>query len=395
MSLQKQIFLRHIGQTSNSPMCLEIEKAEGIYLYDKSGKKYIDLISGVSVSNIGHRNPEVIKAIKNQLDKYIYLMVYGEYIQTPQIELAKMLTDNLPESLNDVFFVNSGSEAVEGALKLAKRYTGRTEIITFKNAYHGSTQGALSVLGNEEYKNSYRPLLADIRVLEFNNFKDLNKITDKTACVITETIQSEAGIILPEDDYLVKLRRKCKETGTLLIFDEVQLGFGRTGKLFSFENYNVIPDIFTIAKAMGGGMPIGAFISSREIMSTLTYKPALGHITTFGGNPVCCAAALANLKVLLHDNLIKDVPAKEKLFRELLINHPKVKEIRSKGLMMAVRLENKVVLEKYLKLSIKRGLIHDNFLFNENSFRIAPPLIINEDEIRKSCNIIISCLNEI
>ena len=395
MISQRQLFLKHVGQTSKEPMSLEIEKAEGIYLFDVNGKKYYDMVSGVSVSNIGHRNPEVIKAIKDQLDKYMHLMVYGEYIQSPQVKLAKLLSDNLPKSLDTVFFVNSGSEAVEGALKLAKRYTNRAEIISFKKGYHGSTQGALSVLGSETLKNSYRPLLPGIKLLEYNNIENLKEITERTACVITETIQSEAGIILPENDFLKKLRERCHETGTLLIFDEVQMGFGRTGKLFSFENFDVIPDIFTIAKAMGGGMPIGAFVSSNEIMSTLTFKPALGHITTFGGHPVCCAAALANLNFILKNNIIDDVNDKGKLFVKLLSNHPKVKGIRRKGLMLAIKLENHYLLEKYINISLDNGLIHDMFLFNDDSFRIAPPLTITFDEIKEVSKIIISCLDKI
>lgn len=395
MISQRQLFLKHIGQTSKEPMSLEIEKAEGIYLYDVNGKKYYDMVSGVSVSNIGHRNPDVIKAIKDQVDKYMHLMVYGEYIQSPQVKLAKLLADNLPKSLDTVFFVNSGSEAVEGALKLAKRYTNRAEMISFKKGYHGSTQGALSVLGSETLKNSYRPLLPGIKLLEFNNIDNLKEITERTACVITETSQSEGGLVLPENDFLKKLRERCNETETLLIFDEVQMGFGRTGKLFSFENFGVNPDIFTIAKGMGGGMPIGAFVSSQNIMTTLTFKPALGHITTFGGHPVCCAAALANLNFILNNNILDNVNAKGKLFVDLLSSHPKVKAIRQIGLMLAIKLENHDLLENYIKISLDNGLIHDMFLFNDDSFRIAPPLTISFDEIKEVSKIVISCLDKI
>ena len=395
MITQRQLFFQHVALPSVSPIGLEIEKADGIYLYDISGKSYMDLVSGVSVSNLGHRHPKIIKSITEQLDKYMHLMVYGKYIQTPQVQLAKMLSDNLPENLNSVYFVNSGSEAVEGALKLAKRFTGRTEIIAFKNAYHGGTHGALSVMGNESLKNPFRPLLPDISFLEFNNFNDLKKITGKAACVIVETIQAEAGIILPLASFLSELRERCNQTGTLLIIDDIQMGFGRTGSLFSFEQFNIVPDIITLAKAMGGGMPVGAFISSKEIMSTLAHNPELGHITTFGGHPVCCAAALANLKVLSKENLIEQASSKGKLFYDLLYAHPKIREIRYKGLMMAVELDNKEQTDKLIRIFIKNGIIVDQFLFRPNAFRIAPPLIITEEEIRKVCGIILESFIEL
>jgi len=391
----REIFFRHLGLPSAKPLGIEIEKAEGIYLYDSSGKEYIDMVSGVSVSNIGHRHPKVINAVKQQLDRYMHLMVYGEYIQNPQVQLAKMLTENLPENLDAVYFVNSGSEAVEGAIKLAKRYTGRTEIIAFKDAYHGSTHGALSVLGDESLKYAFRPLLPDIKFLRFNNFDDLEQISEKTACVIAETVQAEAGIILPKNNFLFELREKCNQTGTLLIIDDVQMGFGRTGKLFSFENFGFIPDILAIAKGMGGGMPIGAFIASKEIMNTLTFKPEPGHITTFGGHPVCCAAALANLQVLTESNLITEARAKGKTFRNELIGQTKIKEIRQIGLMLSIDMENSNQMSRLLHIFVKNGLITDRFLFRHQSFRIAPPLSISNKEIEKTLGLIRKSLNEL
>ena len=384
-----------MGLPSSSPLGIEIEKAEGIYIYDKTGKEYIDLVSGVSVSNVGHRHPKVVAAIKDQLSKYMHLMVYGEYIQSPQVQLAKMLTEHLPENLNSVYFVNSGSEAIEGAMKLAKRYTGRTEMIAFKNAYHGGTQGALSVLGNESLKFAFRPLLPDIEFLEFNKTADLDKISKKTACVIAETIQAEAGIILPENDFLKKLKQRCNETGVLLIIDDIQMGFGRTGKLFSFENFDFIPDILTLAKGMGGGMPIGAFISSKEIMNTLTFEPELGHITTFGGHPVSCASAIANLNIIIDERLPEKASESGKLYVEALKNHPKIKEIRQTGLMLGIDLEDSKSTDKLVSNFIKYGLISDRFLFRPQSFRIAPPLIISKTEIEKSLELINRSLEDL
>ena len=395
MLTQRQLFFQHLALPSAHTLALEIEKAEGIYLFDSDGKKYIDLVSGVSVSNVGHRHPMIIKAIKNQLDKYMHLMVYGKYIQTPQVDLATKLSENLPENLNSTYFVNSGSEAIEGALKLVKRYTGKTEIIAFKNGYHGGTHGALSLLGNEKLKYAFRPLLPNIQFLDFNNIEQLSKINEKTACVVIEPIQAEAGIILPEKDFLKKLRIRCDETNTLLVFDEIQVGFGRTGKLFCFENYEVTPDILCLAKAMGGGMPIGAFISSKEIMSSLTFNPELGHITTFGGHPVCCAAALANLKLLTESNIIKNVNKKGELFINELKDNPAVKCFRQKGLMIAVELENEQKVSKLLDLFVENGIIVDQFLFNSNSFRIAPPLIITETEIKEICKTINFCMDKL
>lgn len=392
MLTQRQLFFDHLAQTSETPLALEIIKAEGIYLFDVSGKRYLDLISGISVSNVGHRHPKVIAAIKEQLDKYMHLMVYGEYIQSPQVQLAKALADVLPGNLNSVYFVNSGSEAIEGAMKLAKRFTGRTEIISFKNGYHGSTQGSLSIMGNEEFKNSYRPLLPDTKQIEYNNFENLKEITSRTACVIVETIQGEAGAIVPEKDFLKHLREHCNQVGALLVADEIQCGFGRTGKLFAFEHYHFIPDILCLAKGMGGGMPIGAFIASKEIMNSFTNNPILGHITTFGGHPVSCAASNATLGVLLEEKLVERVEEKEKLFRELL-KHPKIKSINGKGLLLSIEFEsyeqNKIIIDS----CIEKGVIVDWFLFNANSMRIAPPLTITKEEIIFACKIILESIH--
>jgi acetylornithine/succinyldiaminopimelate/putrescine aminotransferase len=391
MLTQRQLFFNHLAQTSETPLALEIEKAEGIYLIDVSGKRYMDLISGISVSNVGHRHPKVLAAIHHQLEKYMHLMVYGEFIQSPQVQLAKLLSDNLPENLSSVYFVNSGSEAIEGAMKLAKRFTGRTEIISFKNAYHGSTHGSLSIMGNEEFKNAFRPLLPDIRQIEYNKINDLKQITTHTACVIIETIQGEAGAIIPQNDFLKLLKKRCNEVGALLVADEIQCGFGRTGKLFAFEHYNFIPDILCLAKGMGGGMPIGAFISSKEIMHSLTNNPHLGHITTFGGHPVSCAASAATLTVLLEEKLIELVETKEKLFRSLL-KHSRIKSINGKGLLLAVEFESYELNKKIIDKCIEKGVITDWFLFNSHSMRIAPPLTITEEEITAACEIILECI---
>ena len=391
MLTQRQLSLQYLAQTSNSPIALEIVKAEGVYLYDLLGKEYIDLISGISVSNVGHRHPKVVKAIKEQLDKYMHLMVYGEYIQSPQVLLAQKLVENLPSSLNNVYLVNSGSEAIEGALKLAKRFTRRTEIIAFKNAYHGSTQGALSIMGNEEMKNPFRPLLSDFTFLEYNNISQLNHISNKTACVIAETVQGEAGVIVPNKEFFVALRKKCNENGAILILDEIQTGFGRTGSLFCFQQFGIVPDIITIAKGMGGGMPIGAFIASKEMMNSLADNPALAHITTFGGNPVCCAAALATLNVILEENLSNEALNKEKIFRTLL-KHPKIKSIYGRGLLLAIEWNENINNIELINRCINKGVIVDWFLFCANRMRIAPPLTITPAEIEKSCHIIIDCI---
>lgn len=384
----RQQFLNFLAQTSSSPIGIEVEKAEGIYLYDTSGKKYIDFISGISVSNSGHRHPKVLEAIQKQLDKYLHVMVYGEYIQGPQVQLARKLASLLPENLSVSYFVNSGSEAVEGALKLAKRFTGRGEIIAFKNAYHGSTHGSLSIMGNESMQTAFRPLLPEIKHISINEFTELDQITTSTACVIIEPVQGEAGIIAAKQEYLNALHEKCNKTGTLLIFDEIQTGFGRTGKLFAFQKYGIIPDILLVAKGMGGGLPIGAFIASKEIMSTLSYAPVLGHITTFGGNALCCAAALGNLEAIIEEDMIKSVEKKSQMIVKALTGLPKVKEIRAEGLLIAVELESYEVVQNVINQCLEKGLITDWFLFNDKSLRIAPPLVITEEEIEVSCRIL-------
>jgi acetylornithine/succinyldiaminopimelate/putrescine aminotransferase len=387
----RQLFLANNAQTTDFPLLLEFERAEGVYMYDTNDKVYIDLISGIGVSNLGHSNPVVINAIKEQLDKYMHLMVYGEYVQTPQVRFAEKLVSLLPDNLNSVYFVNSGTEAVEGALKLAKRYTGRNRIVACHNSYHGSTHGALSVMGNEEYKQAYRPLLAGIDFIRFNEPADLQTITEETACVIIETVQGEAGVRVPDKAYMMALRERCTQTGTLLIMDEIQAALGRTGKLFAFEHFDIVPDILLMAKALGGGMPVGAFISSNNIMGALKENPILGHITTFGGHPVCCAAGLAALEVLLIDDLIAKVGAKEPLFRQLLV-HPAIREVRGKGLMLAVELKSFAFNKKVIDRCIENGVVVDWFLHCSNSMRIAPPLIITEDEIRKACDVILEAI---
>jgi len=394
MITHKELFLLNNAQTSTSPNMLEVERAEGMYLYDKEGKSYMDLVSGFAVSNIGHRHPKVLDAIRAQLDKYLHLTVYGEFVQSPMVLFAQKLISVLPPSLNNVYFVNSGTEATEGALKLAKRYTGRTGIISCHNSYHGSTHGALSVMGNEHYKQKYRPLLPDVSFIRFGEEEDLRLITRHTACVIMETVQGEAGIRVASADYMQQLRAHCTATGTLLILDEIQAAFGRTGKLFAFEHYGVVPDILLLAKALGGGMPIGAFIASREVMGVLKENPILGHITTFGGHPVSSVAGLASLNVILEEELVKDVTAKGELFRKLLI-HPLIREIRGIGLMMSLQLDNFEQVEKVSKLCAAKGLVIDWFLHCENALRIAPPLIITAAEIRTACEIIINALNDL
>ena len=394
MLSQRQLFLLNTAQTSNFPRMLEIDRAEGIYLYDTSGKRYIDLVSGFAVSNIGHRNPKVVEAIKGQVDKYLHVTVYGEYIQAPQVKFAEKLCSVLPPTLNSVYFVNSGAEATEGAMKLAKRFTGRTEIIACRNSYHGSTHGALSVMGNEHYKQAYRPLLPNINFINFNDLENLQSISNQTAAVIIETIQGEAGIQVPDFKYMQALRNRCNETGTLLILDEIQTGFGRTGKLFGFEHFEISPDILLLAKGMGGGMPIGAFISSKEIMDVLKENPILGHITTFGGHPVSCAAGLATLKVILDENLIEDVAEKEALFRQYLV-HPKIREIRGKGLMLSIQLNTFYEVEEVSSYCSKNGVIIDWFLNCDTALRIAPPLIITPSQIKEACGIIVKALNNL
>jgi acetylornithine/succinyldiaminopimelate/putrescine aminotransferase len=392
MLTQRQLFLQHNAQTSPEPLMLEFVRAKGIYIYDAQNKKHIDLIAGIGVSNVGHCHPAVVKAIQEQAETYMHLMVYGEYVQTPQVNFAKALADILPESLSCTYFLNSGTEAVEGAMKLAKRYTGRKGFIACKNAYHGSTQGAESLMESDFYSSGYGPFLPHVSFIEHNNVADLNKITTEIAAVFIEPIQGEAGIRVADLSYMQALRAKCKETGTLLIFDEIQSGFGRSGKMFAFEHYNILPDVLLLAKGIGGGMPIGAFISSLEIMSVLSHTPILGHMTTFGGHPVCCAAGLATLRTLVDDHIVDEVEEKGQLFKQLL-QHPAIKEIRGKGLMLAVEFENFEINKKIIDACILDGLLSDWFLHCSNSMRIAPPLIITKEEIEEACAIILKNIN--
>ena len=387
MSNAKDIFKLHQAQTFPSPSCLEVESANGSYITDVNGKQYLDFVAGVSACTLGHSNPIIIGAVKEQLDKYTHVMVYGEYLQGPQYKLAKLLADNLPDNLSSTYFTNSGTEAIEGAMKLAKRDTGRSEIISCKDSYHGSTQGALSIMGNEEHKAKYRPLLPHCNQIIYNDENSLENITEQTAAVVIEPIQGATGFVTPENDFLQKVREKCNETGTLLIFDEIQTCFGRLGTLFGFENYNVVPDILCIAKGMGGGMPIGAFIASWDLMNLLTFEPKLGHITTFGGHPINCAASLATLEVLLSINVMSKVKEKEQLFRQYL-QHQKIKEIRGKGLMLSIEFDNEQLAKEVVEKSLEKGLILFYFLFTKTAIRITPPLTISEEEIIKGCDII-------
>ncbi len=383
----KQLFHMHLSQTSDLPMALEITKAENIYLHGADGKKYIDLISGIAVSSLGHSNKEIVKAVQDQAAAHMHVMVYGEFVQSPQVKLAKAICDTLPKPLDNVFFVNSGSEAIEGAMKLAKRYTGRHEIVACHDAYHGSTHGALSLGSNEYFKQAFMPLVPGVAHIKFGDEKDLKSITNKTAAVIIETVQGEAGTQIASKAYFKKLREKCNETGTLLVLDEIQTGFGRTGKFWGFEHYDIVPDIITSAKGMGGGMPIGAFISSMKIMSVLQTNPVLGHITTFGGHPVSCAASLAMMKELERTKIYEQAEQKAQLFLKYL-KHPKIQEIRHLGLMMAVELESFEQVSKVIKKSMELGLITDWFLFCDYAIRIAPPLIITEEQIKDACGIL-------
>lgn len=394
MLSNRNLFLTHIGQTSPQPMLIEIESARGIWLYGPGGKKYLDLVSGVCVSNTGHSNTHVIRAVKKQLDKYMHLMVYGELIQSPQVHYAKKLSDVLEGNFETVYFVNSGSEAVEGAIKAARRYTSRSKVVSFKNAYHGSTLGALSLYGEYSFKSHFMPLIPDMVQAEFNNIDSLSVIDENVSAVIVEPIQAEAGIRTPNDDFLAEVRNRCNITGSLLIFDEIQTGFGRTGTLFAFQGYKVVPDIICLAKSLGGGMPLGAFISSKEIISTLSDNPALGHITTFGGHPVSCAAGLASLEYIVDNEL--HIAAKEKgeRFRSGL-KHENIEEIRGEGLLLAVKLKSDALAHKFINQGIKNGLILDQFLFCRDSFRISPPLVINNDEIDYAVNKIHDTINEI
>lgn len=394
MYTRRQIFLQHVAQTSPTPPALDIVRAKGVYLYDQDNKKYLDLISGISVSSLGHGHPEILEATKAQIDRHMHLMVYGEYIISPQIKLAQELSKQLPEQLSTVYFTNSGTEATEGAMKLTKRFTGRTNFVSFKNSYHGSTQGALSICGNEWLKNAYRPLLTGQTILDFNDESQFNLIDQHTAAVFVEPIQAEAGIILPENNFLEKLSAHCKKVGALLVFDEIQTGMGRTGKLFAFQHYNVVPDILLLGKALGGGMPLGAFISSSEIMKTLSHDPILGHLTTFGGHPVCCASASAALEIIVRDKLAEIVIEKEKLFRKLLV-HENIRIIRGKGLLLCIEFESEKFNQDVIAKCYEKGLISDWFLFAANCLRIAPPLIISNEEIKEACRIILEAIDEV
>ena len=393
MSTAKDIFKKHQAQTFPYPSCLEINSAKGSYIYDVNGKAYLDFIAGVSACSLGHSNPIITDAVKKQLDKYTHVMVYGEYVQSPQYKLAKLLANNLPENLSTTYFVNSGAEAIEGAMKLAKRATGRPEIISCKNSYHGSTHGALSIMGNEEHKAKYRPLLPFCNQIVYNDVNSLVSINKLTAAVVIEPIQGGTGFITPSNKFLQKVREKCNETGALLIFDEIQTCFGRLGTLFGFEKYDVIPDILCIAKGMGGGMPIGAFISSWELMNLLTFEPKLGHITTFGGHPVNCAASLATLQHLISTNIMQEVDKKEQLFR-LHLKHPKIKTIRGSGLMLAIEFEDEKLAKIIVEKSLEKGLILFYFLFTKTAIRITPPITISNKEIIEGCKIVKGILDE-
>lgn len=395
--LRKQ-FLTHVAQTSPSPMLVEVARAEGSFFYTPDGKRYYDLVAGVSVSNVGHANPAVVRAVQEQAARYMHVMVYGELVETPQVAYATKIASLLPGGLESVYFVNSGAEAVEGALKLAKRFTGRTELISMRRAYHGSTHGAMSVMGapeGEEWKGAFRPLLPDVQAIEFNDFAALERITERTACVLTEPVQGEAGVRPPRAGYLEALRKRCDEVGALLIFDEIQTGLGRTGELFAMQKYGVVPDIVCLAKAFGGGMPLGAFVSRHEVMETLQHDPVLGHITTFGGHPVCCAAGLAALDYLLEHDVVRGVEAKGALYERLLGDHPAVREIRRSGLLLAVELGSSERLYRIMELFKEAGIMSDWFLFCDTAFRISPPLTISEEEVRDSAALVRECLDRL
>lgn len=391
MANQRTLFLKHLAPTSSFPLMLEIERGEGVYLYDTNGKAYLDLIAGISVSSLGHCHPKVVKAVQDQAATLMHAMVYGEYVLSPQVQLAKAITDLLPEQLNSVYFVNSGSEATEGAMKLAKRFTGRHEMISCYNAYHGSTQGSASLNSDSFFTQAYRPLLPGISHIWFNKKEDLANITRKTAAVVIETVQAESGVHPPKDDYLKALRKRCDEVGAMLIFDEIQVGYGRTGSFFAFEQYEVVPDILLLAKAMGGGMPIGAFVSDQKKMESLSVDPLLGHITTFGGHPVTCAAGLATLHEMLSSGMIQEVSKKAALIKSLLV-HPRIETVRNAGLLMAVQFSSFDFCQEVIKYCLEKGLITDWFLFNDKCLRIAPPLIISEEEIRTACATILEAV---
>lgn len=390
----KDDFFKYQAKTTPFASGFEVEKAEGSYIYGTDGRRYLDFVAGVSANTLGHSHPKIVEAIKKQVDKYLHVMVYGEYAQEMPVKLCKLLAEATPEPLEMTYLVNSGAEAIDGALKLAKRYTGREEIVSFKNSYHGNTHGALSVSGNEYHKREFRPLLPLISFINFNDEKDLNQITHKTACVILETIQGAAGFLVPENDYLKKLKNRCEEVGALLILDEIQPGFGRTGKLFAFEHYGIVPDILVMGKGMGGGVPVGAFMSSRSIMETFSYAPKLGHITTFGGNPLIAASSYATLKEVLDSGLMQKVEEKELLFRQLLV-HPKIKQINGRGLMLALNLGSPDYTLEVAKRCMEKGLIVFWQLYRNEFLRISPPLTLSTEEIHEGCKIILECLEEI
>ena len=395
--LRKQ-FLRHVAQTSPAPQLIEVARAEGVFFYTPEGKPYYDLVSGVSVNNVGHANPAVVEAVQRQAADYMHIMVYGEMVERPLVEFARLLATTLPSPLDTVYFLNSGAEAVEGALKLAKRYTHRTEMISMRRAYHGSTHGAMSMMGEpegEEWKNAFRPLLPDTRAINFNSKEDLEQITTRTACVLCEPVQGEAGVRVPDEGYLQALRKRCDEVGALLIFDEIQMGMGRSGEMFAMQKYGVTPDIVCLAKALGGGMPLGAFVASQKIMSSLMSDPVLGHITTFGGHPVCCAAGLAAMKFLQENRVVEDVERKGALYEQLMKDHPAIKEIRRSGLLLAVELGESAKLYRLMDLFIEEGILSDWFLYCDTAFRISPPLIITDDQIRDCVALIRKCLDRL
>ena len=390
MILRKQ-FLEHVGQTSPSPMLIEVARAEGSFFYTPEGKRYFDLVAGVSVSNVGHANPEVVKAVQQQAADYMHVMVYGEMVERPQVEYAHKIAQLLPGELDCVYFVNSGAEAVEVALKLAKRYTGRTELISMRRAYHGSTHGAMSMMGTpegEEWKAEFRPLLPDVKSINFNSFEDLQHITERTAGVLCEVVQGEAGVRLPNPEWLKALRQRCTDVGAMLIFDEIQTGMGRTGEMFASTKYGITPDIICLAKAFGGGMPLGGVASNKKILDSFTHSPVLGHITTFGGHPVCCAAGLAALNYLINNNIVEQVEHKGARFEERLKNHPRILEIRRSGLLLALELGKPEYLYRLMEIFKEEGIMSDWFLYCDTAFRISPPLTISEAEIEECCTII-------
>lgn len=391
---QRQIFLANVAQTSPFPMGLEVAAAKGMFLYDPDGKRYLDLIAGIGVSSLGHCHPAVVAAVQRQSETYMHTIVYGEFVLTPQVELAKLLTDQLPDTLDNVYFTNSGTEATEGAMKLAKRFTGRSEFVAATQAYHGSTQGSASLMWPKTFTRAYHPLLPGISHLEFNSFEDLDRITTKTAAVVLETVQAEWGIRKPIPAWLQAVRKRCDEVGALLILDEIQAGYGRTGSLFAFEQYGVVPDILLLAKGMGGGMPIGCFVASKKIMQVFTENPILGNITTFGGHPVSCAAGLATLKSILSEQLLEKLPKKIARFKERLV-HPAIREVREAGLWFGVEVGSFEQVQQVIKYCLDNGLITDWFLFNDRTIRIAPPLIISLEEIDLACDILLAGLDTI